>query len=286
MADKATGTGLVTKILLASDLSCRCDRALQRAALLARRWDATLTVVTALAEDFHEPSWRSKREAVIAEVRAELEEELAGRKLAWDIVVAPGEPQDIVIETAARLDSQFIITGVARNELLGRAKPGRTVEALVRHATAPVLVVKRRVRGEYRRILALTDFSAASEAAALRAATLFVEADLTLLHGYRVPFSGFMSEEANRKPLRVAAEAALEQTLARLAPHLADGQHVSGIVEYGSPEDLAADYIRARAPDLLVLGVSREGGRLAPGVVDWMLIGAPCDVLVVPLPAE
>jgi nucleotide-binding universal stress UspA family protein len=283
---QAAGARPASRILLASDLSCRSDRALERACDLASQWDARLVVASALEEDFHDPSWRSRREQVVSEVRAELETELASRRFDWDVVVAPGRPSEVVLDAASSRDCELIVTGVARNELLGRSRPGRTVETLVRHAPRPVLIVKRRVHGPYRRMLALTNFSRASEYSAQQAARLFPAAAMTVLHAYRVPFSGFLSESANQDALRASAHEALDQSLARLSPGLPAGYAPEALVEYGAPDDLAADYVRDRSPDLIVLGRRRQRSRTTPGLIERILTNARCDVLVVPEPAE
>ena len=82
-------------ILCATDLSSRCDRALDRAAVLAREWQAQLVVVHALetASDFlqsrrlHDlPSWR----------RPEGRAEVVARLLRSDMVDAGADPLVVV----------------------------------------------------------------------------------------------------------------------------------------------------------------------------------------------
>ena len=72
-----------------------------------------------------------------------------------------------------------------------RAEAGRqvraTVETILRERVAPVLVVKRRVRGGYRSVLVGTDFSEPSRAALQAASALFPQARLAVLHAYHAP---------------------------------------------------------------------------------------------------
>jgi nucleotide-binding universal stress UspA family protein len=73
MADPAATTGPPGKLLLATDLSARCDRALERAVSLASQWQAQLTVLhafeeapdpSALRDERSGPSWRRPPDAV------------------------------------------------------------------------------------------------------------------------------------------------------------------------------------------------------------------------------
>jgi nucleotide-binding universal stress UspA family protein len=271
-------------MLLATDMSCRCDRAFDRARDLAAQWRAKLTVVTAVEQSLDEPSWRSGSSAATRRVRAELGRELDASGIEWDVFVAPGSPHDVVLAAAERLQSQLIVTGVARNELLGRTRPGGTVEALLRDARTPVLTVKRRGSAPYARVLVPTDFTAAAEMALLWAARLFPRARFVMLHGYRVPFAAFLSEEGHADEFR---EEALERQrlFAQRVEAQLGGQLTRALVEYGAPDALVADYESAESPDLVVIGAhdSREWVHNAvTGIARRILAAVRCDVLIVP----
>ena len=285
MTEAKTKPPTAAPILLASDLSCRCDRAMERAAMLAADWGVALNLITAIEKDFQEPYWRSLKETTEAAVRAELALEFEGRDLKWDVTVEPGTAAQVVIDAVAERGSQLIVTGVARNELLGRSSPGRTVETLMRHAPVPVLLVKKRPHTPYQRILVPTDFSLAAELAAARAAVLFPSAEMTLLHAYRVPFAGFISETAHQDELRASALEHQEEFLARLKARMGDHAPLVVLTEYGSPEQLVAEYVAMQSPDLVVIGARpREGllGAMAVGMAERLASAALCDVLVVP----
>ncbi|WP_374569840.1 universal stress protein [Phenylobacterium sp.] len=274
-----------SSILLATDLSCRCDRATDRAAQLAELWGAQLHVVAAVERDFREPSWSGPLAADLGAARAELEPVFAGRNINWHVSVDAGAPHEVALETAAKLGSQLIITGAARNELLGRSNPGRTVEMLAHAAPAPVLVVKRRVAGPYRRILAPTDFSLVSEQATQHVVELFPDAALTLLHAYRVPFAGFISETAHHDEMRQEAARARDGFLERVAARLGRPVNPEVLLEYGAPEHLTAEYVEAQNPDLVAVASRRRGG--GPhhgGTATALLMASRCDVLLCPEP--
>lgn len=276
-------------IVLATDLSSRCDRAFDRACALAAARGATLHIVTAVDGDFHQPSWRSTERLALAKMRSEVAEALGDRTLSWVPTVAPGAPHEVVIEAARRVGAELIVTGVARNELLGRLHPGRMVESLIRRAPAPVLVVRRRSTRGYRQILVPTDFSRAAELALVRAAGMFPDAQFTLLHGYRVPFAGFIDEGVHQAEMKDLALDEQAQFIARVERKIGQSGRMVALVEYGGPDRLVADYVGGNAPDLMVLGAHDHSGLLGALCVDVagrLLMVAGCDVMVVPEAGE
>src|SRR5690606_33501332 len=128
------------KILLATDLSSRSDRALDRATQLAQQWNAALVVVHALDDQknvrwspaFEDlPSWRRPPDpalAVEAQIRRDVREAIEDLR----IVVAEGDAPDVILDVAAREQTDLIVIGAARDHGLGRVFLGRTVEHLIR----------------------------------------------------------------------------------------------------------------------------------------------------------
>jgi nucleotide-binding universal stress UspA family protein len=199
------------RILLATDLSSRCDRAQERAIRLAEQWGARLFILHVLpgTEPDEVPSWRRghSEAAQVAErrIRADLQDGAA----ASEIILAQGEPAATILHQATERDCQLIVTGVARDEMMGRAALGQIVEQLIRKSTSPVLVVKGRAHGLYGEILVATDYSATSRHAVAGTLQLFPDSQVTLLHAFQVPFEGFISRHANlARPIHRAAAAA------------------------------------------------------------------------------
>ncbi len=274
----------IADILLATDLSSRCDRATERAIQLAQAWKAKLHVVTAVEEDFRQPSWRSSSAPVLAQAQVDIAEAVGDRKVDWSAEVVAGAPDDVLDDRAREIGADLIVTGAARNELLGRMTPGRSVETMIREAEAPVLVVKRRPSKPYARIFAPTDFSSLAEAALVRAAALWPEAEFHQLHAYRVPFAGFLSEEAHQGEARDAALKEQAEFVARLEARTGRKGAFRSLVEYGESDQLVHDYAVSAQPDLMVLGGHDHGGFLGwlfPDVAGRLLMSVNCDVLVV-----
>lgn len=143
MVETETRHVLPRKLLLATDLSCRCDRALDRAVGLCRDWQAELVVVHALEMAQDVPSVRTRPEYApatrIFAVELQLRLDLAADFVQPTIVVEEADPAELVLRVAREHGCDLIVSGIARDETFGRRALGRTVDALVRAARIPLL---------------------------------------------------------------------------------------------------------------------------------------------------
>lgn len=280
------------KVLLATDLSARCDRALDRAASLAAQWQASLVVLHVI--EFHELDFSDRAEQIPSWRRPPDPATLTRQKLLADVgtaaanatvVIERGDPAEAVLRVAEAEGCDLIVTGVARDEPLGRFSLGKTVDRLLRRSRVPVLIVRDRVRGGYRHIVVATDLSSSSRHALQAASGFFPEQRLTVFHAYEAPFSGRVTDSASyqREYRKVAVrdyESFLES--ADIAAH--GGSLPQVLVEQGPPEVLLRDYAREQGADLVVLGTHGRSavfevflGSVAKAIVDYL----PCDALLV-----
>src|SRR5690554_1853313 len=104
MVDSKNQPIIPRKILFATDLSARCDRALDRTALLAEAWGAEIVLVHALeqTDDFYEnelkwrvPSWR-RSSGLSQIVKEQLRHDLAKVPANVTLVVEKGAPEKLV----------------------------------------------------------------------------------------------------------------------------------------------------------------------------------------------
>lgn len=275
------------KILLATDLSCRCDRALDRTVALAAGWGARLVIVHALESPLavtDAPSWRRPTDARrVAEqrIRADLRD---AAPVDRELVVERGEPAALVLEVAERHGCDMIVTGVARDETLGRILLGRTVETVVRRSKVPVLVVKARPHGPYRRVMVASDFSETSRKALLTALAMFPASNVELFHAFDVPFETCVDDKmAARETFANEARREAEAFLASMPSP--EARRVPISCEYGSPTSLLRALMEETSVDLVVCGTRGRGRAvelLMGSVAQALLTGLPGDVLVVP----
>ena len=252
------------RILLATDLSCRSDRALDRAVQLSAAWGAELvaaTIVEPRPDDLLEArpaSWR-RQTTPVDRMHWRLARDIAGAADNIRVVTETGDPAAQLIRIAEREDADLIVTGIARDETLGRMILGNTVNRLVRGAAVPILVVRDRPVHSYERIVIATDFSEAAFQALLVTSVFFPAAPLTLFHGFDMPYKGYLADkDFTREARALAREArATLQADERITPALYDRLDV--VVEQGMPEALIGDYVEDKRIDLTVVGSLGRG---------------------------
>lgn len=273
-------------ILVATDLSSRSDRAMDRAVALASEWHARLIVLHALQEPVQPvdvPSWQRShdpRQFAAQQILADLQGAL---KTEGDVVVEYGEPAPLILEAVKNFGCDLVVTGVARNETLGRMLLGTTAVTLSRQLSVPLLVVKSRPRGPYRNVVVATDFSEGSRCALETAIALLPNAKISLFHAFEVIFEGYLDDAVKVGARERARQHALAESLAFLAKVPAAKalrQPIPTICEYGSPGTLLGDLQQTQGVDLVVLGTE---GRSAIATV---LIGSVAQVLLSDLPGD
>ena len=282
------------RLLAATDLSPRSDRAVRRAAGLAGPLGAELLLLY-VVDDEQPPSLMDaeRREALsLLHGRAA---ELATS--AWDpaprVLAETGDPFDAIIRAAEAQAADLVVLGAHRRDLLRDVFVGTTAERVMRHGDRPVLMVNRPPAGPYRGVLAAADLDEGSAHALRTAAALGLldGADLTVQHAFQAPERGLMkradlSEQAVADYLSARtreAEAELARFLAGIGLDLPSRPRM--MAEEGRPATVIKGAVGRLRPDLVLMGTGQHG------ILRRVLLGsvaaevAPeleCDVLVVP----
>ncbi len=294
MSEASRKPGQPKSILLATDLSPRCDRALDRALALSQQWQAKLVVLHVLEtrpdvdRDPAIPSWRRPPDPASLALQQLLADVGTAIERA-EIVIADGDAAEAVARVAAEKECDLVVTGIARDELLGRFFLGSTVDRLLRGAQKPVLVVRNRVRHSYRHIAVAADFSDASRHALETAGRYFPGQPITLVHAYDAPMSGLLADpEASRRRHRDVAMVDYAAFLETLDPHEGLAKRLRPLVEFGRPADLLRQAVRDLGIGLVVLGTRGRGAlaeALIGSVAKEILREVPCDALIAVEPA-
>ncbi|QWF50701.1 universal stress protein [Bordetella hinzii] len=275
-------------ILLATDLSARSDRALDRAIMLARQQHSRLVALHVMeppnATALTTPAWRRLTPDHKALAERRLADDLAEAGVPAEAVVTHGHPLEVILDTVAHFGCSLIVTGVARETTLGRLLLGTTVERLARQAVEPVLVVKARPRKPYQDVVIATDFSEGSRQALTAALKVAGDARITLFPAYSVPpqKDGLPQDAVVRSFYNDALQKA--QAFLAETPELAGRTPPDIVLEPGQPENLLSEFVFNRRCDLVVTGTHGLTGilRTAIGsVAEKLLEALPCDVLIV-----
>lgn len=285
------------KILLATDLSARSDRALDRAAQLARQWSASLAAVHALenhvdaarAPDYEDlPSWRRPPDpapAVERQIRRDIRDPVDDLR----IIVREGEPGAVILDTAEREGCDLIVVGATRDRGLGRVNLGRTVEQLIRRAPTSVLVVKTRPSGPYSHVLVGTDFTEEARYGLATAARLFPQAAFAVMHAFDMPYRSLWKSTQLSQDFSAMEHAEIRSFVDETDMDEEVRARILTLIEHGPPERMIHTYVVERNADLTVIGALGRGmlfhllvGGHAPKIVDE----TPSDILVVRAPPE
>jgi nucleotide-binding universal stress UspA family protein len=297
VADTPTGLTPPRKILVATDLSARSDRALDRAKQLAAQWGAGLVVVHAMERQpsggltssyENTPSWRRPPDPARLKEQ-QIRRDIGETTLDLRIFVVQGDAGPVTLDVAGQEHCDLIVLGVAGDAGLGRSTLDRTVEYLVRRSPVSVLVVKTRPAGPYGHVLVGTDFTDEARHGLAVATRLFPDAIFAVMHAFDMPYRSLMSPSQLSRDFS-AMEHAEIQAFVRdtdLDPNIR--ARILTLIEHGSPEQMIHKYVTEQNADLTVIGTRGRGmlfhllvGGNTPMIVD----GTPSDILVVRLPDE
>jgi nucleotide-binding universal stress UspA family protein len=288
------GGYVMRRLLAATDLSLRSDRAVRRAAGLAGPLGAELLLLYVVDDDRPASLLDAERREALSLLQGRAAE-LA--KSAWDpaprALVETGDPFDGINRAAEAQTADLVVLGAHRRGFLRDVFAGTTAERVVGHGGRPVLMVNSPPVGPYRRILAATDLDEGS-AHALRAAAalgLLDGADLTVLHAFQAPEKGLMVRaDLSGQAVADYLSARTREVEAKMACFLAGvGLDVPSrprmVAEEGGPAKVIKEAVGRLRPDLVLMGKGQHGvlrrvflGSVAAEVVPEL----DCDVLVVP----
>ena len=263
-------------IMVATDLSPRSDRAVDRALQLAGQFGVRAVVVHALEKG-------SPLEAEPGLADAAIRAALPDPQAEVDIVPALGQAPATIAEAARSAGCGLIVTGVARLNHLGDYVTGTAVDHVVRHAAVPVLVVKQRPRGPYRSILVASDFSTCSRSALLGAATLFPDVALHLVHAYHVPYESWLKSDGVKEEIAENAQKDLDAFLADPAIPGSVRARVTPHLGYGELHTVITRTAREVGADLVALGTHGRSGfvqAIVGSAAQELLRWVPYDALM------
>ncbi len=297
MTDRPWPSTPPNKILLATDLSARSDRALDRAVQLARQWNAALIAVHALEGDLSParspvnedlPSWRRPPDAAVA-VERQIRRDIGQPLPNLTIIVTEGDPTDVVLDVTQRERCDLIVLGAARDQGLGRPVLGRSVEHLIRRAPVSVLVVKSRPGGSYRHVLVGTDFTDESRYGFAVATKFFPDASFAVMHAFDMPYRSLLSGSQLSRDFSAMEQQEIQSFVKQTEMPDEVRARVVTLIEHGPPEIMMNNYVAEKNADLTVIGTVGRGmlfhlliGGNAPKIVDSI----PSDILVVRSPRD
>ena len=276
----------IKRIIAATDLEECATRALDHAKILARRFDAEITMVHAvpvyasvepipLGGGYIAPDSDAEQQAAATALREYQRTHLASETASAPVLEA-GDPALAILATSRSREGDLVVMGTHARRGISRALLGSVAEQVIAESDIPVLTVRldNRPRApRFRRILCPVNYNTVS-AKALRHATLLAsafEAELVILHLVESADSEDMARELGR--LRDWVGDVTMPVGARVLVHR--GQAAGQVIEYAQRHDV----------DLIVLGAERKGKEtksVLGSTTHRVTRHAPCPVLTVP----
>jgi nucleotide-binding universal stress UspA family protein len=284
------------RLLSVTDLLPKSESSTDRAGLLADELGAELSLLHVVSPVASERVLEQSLQIAIGRMKSRVRSPLWHAETTPDVVVRPGNPARVILDTIARETPDLVIMGPHERRGVVDALQGTIAEKIVSARNCPVLVVQRSAKTAYRNVLLALDVAAGSRAA-VRAAERFVltdgaqataihacaSADHAVLQAADMGAAG-VGFHADCSP--GAANTAMRDLLERES---ADPGRYELVVTQGNPLPTILRAIGKRQPDLLVMG-TRGDGRMRRAVLgsvaNQLLKVAPCDILIVPSVSE
>jgi nucleotide-binding universal stress UspA family protein len=291
-------------LLAATDFSAPARHALERAAQLAAAHPgAQLTLAHVVSTSMLarlRGVMRDEAPALEARVADETQQaltELATRLSTQyacpvDTRLAHGVALDAITDLADELQTDLLVMGARGAHFVREFLLGSTTERVLRKTRRPVLAVKQRPQGAYRRVLVPVDFSAHAVSAAQTAHRWLPDAEIILLHAFEVDIEGTLrfasiAEEQIHEYRARAREDALDAMEHFVGQVAIPPDQLTRLVVHGAPTLRILEHEQSLDADLIVMGKHGQSTLeelLLGSVTKHVLAYSSSDVLVVGRP--
>lgn len=279
-------------IMVATDFSERSDRALRRATLLARQFEATMLLVHVVDDDQPRRIVDAERDEATTLLRQMAATLLDVDGVTCETRVILASPFVGIAQAVADATPDLLVIGPHRRQVLRDVFIGTTAERTIRSVDCPVLMVNATPAGHYAHVLQTTDLSDGSRDALLRFQELGLadHARTSLLHIFDAPalrlaFSHSIPKDDQKHYLEDEQRDASRDVARFLSSAGLD--HLRQIVRYEAtpaPHEILKTAGEEHA-DLVVMSTHGRSGlvkMLIGSVTEQVLRTAQIDVLAIP----
>ncbi len=285
-------------ILLATDFSARCDRALDRSLQLMKQFNAGLTILHVIEPSYEYRTFYRKRfvsslsyaEILADKARRELDDYLQDHSDRIRILVKKGNIADTIVETASGGNCNLVVCGVARDVMVGNHRLGRTVNRLLRRSDIPLLVVTDRMVRPYSKVLVASDMTSMSGIAVRAALSMFKDQKIDILYAEKAYGAHAVDRDrAFHEEIKNNARKDFVSFIDSLSLAEHDRKRINTIIEWGKPAPLLQEFVQSSSTDLVIMG-SRKRNPLAlyffESVARRIVSGLSCDALIIRTPGQ
>lgn len=280
------------RLMIATDFSTRSDRALRRAALLARQLNAELVLTHVIDDDLPGPvmeNRKSEADKLLSELCLTLRD-VDGVPCTSRLL--EGDPVEALGQAAQECSASVVILGPCRKRILRDTFIDTTAERAIRRSDVPVLMANALPTGFYSRVLIATDFSENALLAARKVHELGIlsSTEIIALHAFDTPARDMMTraimsnDEIDQYAASSSADAGREMKAFLGQLGFPTARSVVELFQI-SPAETILEACRRFEVDLVVMGTQGAGGiaRLVMGsVAGEVLRRTQVDVLAIP----
>ncbi|WP_161828481.1 universal stress protein [Steroidobacter agaridevorans] len=282
----------MTRLLCATDLLPKSERAIDRAGMLAEELGAELSLLHVVSPTASERVLEQSLQIAMNRMRSRARPPLWRHGSEPKIIVRTGNPARLICDTVAQEQSGLLVVGPHERRDVLEGLSGTIAEKVLAARKSPLLFVQTSADVSYRNVLFAVDLSAEAELAVRAAETLVLSRDAraTAIHVCVPPLRGMVPSTTAALRATVAQRqltGAIHDLLTRAS---ADCSRYDVVVEEGHPIPALLRAVETHRPQLLVMGTRAMGRmrRALLGSVANQLLKevVDCDVLVVPRIAE
>lgn len=276
------------RILCASDLTPRSDRAVRRAAMLAKQMDAEVLFVHVVSDRQAERVMNLKANRARVRLMLQAEKVMSHAPELARTEIHLGKPLKVICDLAREWDADLVVLAAPVPRRYERLL-GTTSERVIRAVARPVLIVSSEPEAEYGQVAIATDLSLTSVRAAQAASKMGIlkNAHAWVVHAFDPPEADLNVDPAKHAARVEASKRQWEQLVAsQLTPDLTavgvDASRVRIVAQPASPLQAIEHILETAQPDLLVIGTSRWfmlKRMLQRSVAHQVLSNVRCDIL-------
>ncbi|MEO1019449.1 MAG: universal stress protein [Pseudomonadota bacterium] len=279
------------RILMATDLSARSDRALERALNLVgdQAGGRALTIVHVIDDDLPAALTDAQKTAAKELIERQTATIAQAKGADVEVEVISGRPYREILELSEKIEAEMIILGLHREDALKDMFRGTTAERIIRATNIPVLLVKNAVEAPYQRVMVGVDFSVHSRRAVEVALNFMPGCELHLVHAYNVPFRAFLrgadtQNQVNTQHHQQFEDMINEEMKTFLSPFKDSTTRIECTMQQGEVHEVLYYQVAKIKPDVLAIGTHGRTGiahAFFGSVAEDLLEIPPCDVLVI-----
>lgn len=274
------------RLLVATDLTARSDRAMQRAFMLSAEHHAELDVLHVIQEHWSSSVLDAMEQAARHSIGEQIDAIHPDRDVRYSGVIVQGQDYAEIIRRSAEIDADLIILGIHRHQSRELFR-GTTAERVVRFGNLPVLVVRSPTAKPYARLVVAVDLSIHSLKALKLATDISKRADIYSVHALHEPFRAFLGPDTRAELVghkQRECVSMLEREIETLRHQSERAHKYHAVMRIGEVRSVIRNSIAELDADLVIVGTHGRTGishAVLGSVAEDLLADGPVDVLAV-----